>query len=94
MLTTTRYWPYTKFNGSSSSGRRRKNRRFRMNNMWQTDAWSSCNAYCGVGEQYRTVRCLNFNRTRTLNDQFCRRIPQPSRTQQCFERYCGQTWVT
>ncbi|CAF4400657.1 unnamed protein product, partial [Rotaria magnacalcarata] len=51
--------------------KRRRGRR------WDVGPWSSCNVSCGVGEQYRRVRCLGITDDRILNNRYCRHIPQP-----------------
>ncbi|CAF3531154.1 unnamed protein product [Rotaria sp. Silwood1] len=61
---------------------------------WDTGPWSPCNVSCGVGEQYRRVRCLGITDNRILNNRFCRRMPQPNRVQQCFQVACQPMWAT
>lgn len=53
-----------------------------------------CNAACGVGEQYRTIRCLAITRNRIIPDRFCQHLPIPNRVQQCFQATCSPMWVT
>ncbi|CAF1629492.1 unnamed protein product, partial [Adineta ricciae] len=69
---------------------RRRGRRRR----WEVSPWSQCNVPCGVGEQYRSVRCFAIFRNRTIPDRFCRHLSQPNRVQQCFQVVCSPTWTT
>jgi len=68
--------------------------RFRRRRRWDIGPWSSCNTPCGVGEQYRLVRCLAIHRNRVLDDRFCRHLPEPNRVQQCFPMSCAPMWAT
>jgi len=66
----------------------------RRRRQWDVGPWSSCNVPCGVGEQYRTIRCLAILRNRIIPDRFCRHLPQPNRVQQCFQKICSPMWAT
>ncbi|XP_068164161.1 ADAMTS-like protein 1 isoform X3 [Antennarius striatus] len=65
---------------------------------WETGAWSSCSATCGVGLMSRTVACAkqpsrNSNRTEILRDEDCLN-PKPSPIQACNRFDCPPMWDT
>ncbi|KAJ8268917.1 hypothetical protein COCON_G00115240 [Conger conger] len=63
---------------------------------WETAAWSSCSATCGVGLMSRAVSCTHLqsredNRTVTVSDGKCR-LPKPSPVQACNRFDCPPMW--
>ncbi|KAG9345511.1 hypothetical protein JZ751_008655 [Albula glossodonta] len=63
---------------------------------WETGAWSSCSATCGVGLMSRSVACTllqsrDTNQTITMSDGKCRH-PKPSPVQACNRFDCPPMW--
>ncbi|XP_036407706.1 ADAMTS-like protein 1 [Megalops cyprinoides] len=63
---------------------------------WETGAWSSCSATCGVGLRTRAVACIHLqsresNHTVTLSDDKCR-APKPTPVQACNRFDCPPMW--
>ncbi|CAL8241804.1 unnamed protein product [Merluccius merluccius] len=65
---------------------------------WQTGAWSSCSATCGVGLMTRTVACTHrpsrtSNQTRAVRDEECP-PSKPGPVQACNRFDCPPSWET
>ncbi|XP_018615179.1 ADAMTS-like protein 1 isoform X1 [Scleropages formosus] len=63
---------------------------------WETGAWSTCSATCGVGLQTRSVSCVHprtnaNNHTVTASDKACR-SPKPTMVQACNRFDCPPMW--
>ncbi|XP_038557985.1 ADAMTS-like protein 3 isoform X1 [Micropterus salmoides] len=63
---------------------------------WSVSKWSKCSASCGSGWKQRQVSCQQLDArgiVRTLTAAGCKRMSQPTDTEQCTANNCP-TWIT
>ncbi|XP_028258452.1 ADAMTS-like protein 3 isoform X2 [Parambassis ranga] len=56
---------------------------------WRPGAWRACTVACGSGFQSRRMDCVHRRTGRTLADQHCAWLQQPSTWQHCNRTACG-----